>query len=371
MVRLRRARALVLLLEGSDVVAFDYLRRARVALTPLTLGLLTAAAEWATPAAIFAAQPATIPRAAIASALTALLDAGFVVAEGSAEAARDARYERGWPWGPQAGLFHFSLKDPAYQPPAVVAAWLARQVATAAPPPMVADNRGCVEEISLAAPRLGDGGPLALMARRRSFRGYDEARGLPLDALADCLFAGFAILGFAPGGVPGDPPLPIATTPSGGARNPFEAYVVARRVDGLAAGVYHYDGVAHALGRLPARAPEDLASLLGDQAWFGPAAAVVLLVASFARSAWKYPHHGAFRVVLIEAGHVAQNLLLAATHHGLAAAPTCALSDANIEALLGLDRVTHAALHAVVLGPRGARPSAGDLGEIRWNPRFR
>jgi SagB-type dehydrogenase family enzyme len=370
-VRLRRARAIVLLLEGSDVVAFDYLRRARVALTPLALGLLTAAAEWASPAAIFAAQPPGIPRDAIAATLTALLDGGFVVAEGSAEAARDARYERGWPWGPQAGLFHFALKDPAYQKPDVVAAWLAQQVATAPPPAMVQDNRGCVDEIPLATPRLDDGGPLGLMARRRSYRGYDEARGLPLAALADCLFAGFAILGFAPGGVPGDPPLPVATTPSGGARNPFEAYVVARRVDGLAAGVYHYDGVAHALGRLPAPAPAELSSLLGDQEWFAPAAAVVFLVACFARSAWKYPHPGAFRVVLIEAGHVAQNVLLAATHHGLAAAPTCALSDAAIEGLLGLDRVTHAALHAVVLGPRGARPSSGDLGEIRWNPRFR
>jgi len=116
--------------------------------------------------------------------------------------------------------------------------------------------------------------------------------------------------------------------------------------------------------------PADLASLLGDQDWFSPAAAVVLLVASFERSAWKYPHPGAFRVVLLEAGHIAQNLLLAATHHGLAAAPTCALSDRAIESLLGLDRVKHAALHAVVLGVRGAQPSSADLGEVRWNPRF-
>lgn len=370
MVRLRRARALVLFLEGAAVVAVDYLRRARVDLTPLSLGLLTATADWAEPAAVFAAQGPAAPRDAIARELLALLELGFVVAEGSAEAARDERFERAWPWGATAGLYHFALKDPAYQKPDVVAAWLAQQVAAGPPPPMVRDNRGCVEELPLAPPRLDGDGPLGLIARRRSFRGYDPARGVPLDALADCLFAGFAILGFAPGGVPGEPPLPVATTPSGGARNPYEAYVVARRVDGLAPGVYHYDGVAHALGRLPVAPPADLASLLGEQEWFSPASAVVLLVADFARSAWKYPHPGAFRVVLLEAGHIAQNLLLAATHHGLAAAPTCALSDGPIETLLGLDRVTHAALHAVVLGPRGAQPSAGDLGEIRWNPRY-
>ena len=44
------------------------------------------------------------------------------------------------------------------------------------------------------------------MARRRSFRGYD-ARPVPLAALRDSLFAGFAILGFAETGVPGDPAL--------------------------------------------------------------------------------------------------------------------------------------------------------------------
>ncbi|MDV4159365.1 MULTISPECIES: nitroreductase family protein [Rhizobium] len=36
-------------------------------------------------------------------------------------------------------------------------------------------------------------------------------------------------------------------------------------------------------------------------------------------------HPTGFRVVLIEAGHIAQNMLLAATASGLVATPTCAL----------------------------------------------
>jgi SagB-type dehydrogenase family enzyme len=367
-VRLRRSRALVVLLEGGEVVVCDYLRRLRAPVSPLAFGLLTALADWAEPAEAFAALGGA-PREAIAGELLALVERGLVVVEGGAEAERDARFELGWPWGAQAGLLHFSLKDTEYQKPGAVVSWLLQQVATAPPPAMVQDNHGCVDELPLAPPPLDDG-LLGIMARRRSFRGYDPARALPLDAVRDCLFAGFAILGFAPGAVPGDPPLPVATTPSGGARNPYEAYLVAARVEGLAPGVYHYDGVAHALGRLPVAPPADVASLLGDQDWFRGAAAVVLLVANFARSAWKYPHPGALRVVWIEAGHIAQNLLLLATRHGLAATPTCALSDAPIEALLGLDRVTQAAVHAVVLGVRGALPSEADLGEVRWNPRF-
>src|SRR5262249_36781366 len=89
-------------------------------------------------------------------------------------------------------------------------------------------------------------------------------------------------------------------------------------------------------------------------------AAVVFLCAVFERSMYKYPHPTGYRVVLMEAGHIAQNLLLAATAHDLAAAPTCAISDRAVEELLGLDRVGQAALHAVALGARAAQPSPAD-----------
>ncbi len=51
----------------------------------------------------------------------------------------------------------------------------------------------------------------------------------------------------------------------------------------------------------------------GGQDWFSGASALILLVTSFARTAWKQGIPTVFRVVLIEARHVAQNMLLAAT----------------------------------------------------------
>jgi len=208
------------------------------------------------------------------------------------------------------------------------------------------------------------------MAERRSTRAFDAARPLPLAALADCLYSGFAIVAFGMSSVPGEGALPLTPTPSGGARNPFEAYVVARSVEGLAPGVYHYAGVDHSLGLLRAAPPPALDALLGGQAWFADAAAVVFLAASFERCWWKYPHPTGFRVVLLEAGHIAQNLLLAAAAHGLAAVPTCALADRAVEEALGLDRLKQAAVHAVALGVRAAAPSPFDLGDVRPNPRL-
>ncbi len=57
--------------------------------------------------------------------------------------------------------------------------------------------------------------------------------------------------------------LPLAMTPSGGARNPFELYVYAARVDGLKPGFYHYGALAHDLGLVRA-GKVDVPEMLGD-----------------------------------------------------------------------------------------------------------
>jgi SagB-type dehydrogenase family enzyme len=307
-------------------------------------------------------------RAETAAELLRLLDLGFVVVEGGAGGELDERYARDWSWGGEAAAFHFGIKDADYQGPEAVLAWITHQVASAPSVPLWTANEG-LPVTPLPSPDLGHG-VIGLMARRRSSRGFDRERAVPLDALSDVLFSGFAILGFADVGVPGASPLPLTTTPSGGGRNPFEAYVVARAVEGLAPGVYHYAGIDGTLGRLAEGAPP-LAPLLGNQEWADDAGAVVFLVATFARSSWKYPHPGALRVVYLEAGHIAQNLLLAATAHGLAATPTCAIADAAVEGLLGLDRIGQAALHAVALGARAARPSSADVQSVLPNPYLR
>jgi SagB-type dehydrogenase family enzyme len=352
--RIRRSPALVLTLEGDGVQAFDFLARTRAQLSPLDLDLLSLLPGWRAPAELFIDAGR---RAEIATALLGLIERGFIVVEDSPEADLAGRLERDWDWGPIAGHFHFGIKDPGYFGPAAATAFLEQRALATSRVPLVASNEGLPTVTVAPAPAS----PLVeLMHRRRTSRAFDPDRPLPLAALGDCLRAGLGVVGWIATGVAGEGLLPLTTTPSGGARNPYEAYVVARDVDGLAPGTYHYAGIDGTLGLLRPGPPPDLTSLLGNQAWFADAGAVVLLVAFFERSMWKYPHPTGFRVVLIEAGHIAQNLLLAATAHDLAAAPTCAISDAAVEELLGLDRVTQAAIHAVALGARSPRPSPND-----------
>ncbi|HEX2691028.1 MAG TPA: SagB/ThcOx family dehydrogenase [Kofleriaceae bacterium] len=363
--RIRRASTLVLTLEGTGVIGCNYFSRTRAPVSPLAVDLLARLSDPHEPAELFAGIEAAPVRAALATELLGLLDLGFLVIAGTDADALDQRIAREWAWGMTAGLYHFGIKDTEYQGPTYAFWFVTHQVATEPQVPLFTPNP--VEEAIALSPPVLDGA-LGLMRARRSYRGFDRDRALPLAALRDCLYAGFAIVGFADAGIPGAQRLPITMTPSGGARNPFEAYVVVRSVEGLTPGVYHYAGLDNSLARVGRSGGAALSQVVGNQAWFDDAGAIVFLVAHFDRCAWKYPHPTGFRVVLLEAGHVAQNLLLAATAHGLAAAPTSAISDELVEELCGLDRIRQAAVHAVALGVRSPHPSSVDLLAIEDNP---
>jgi SagB-type dehydrogenase family enzyme len=364
--RIRRSATLVVEVDGSALVGHDFYSGRRTEISFAGLRALAALSDWSPPARAFAS--AARDRRALARELVALVDLGFVVVEGSAAAALDERLRRDWRWGSIAGRYHFGIKDPDYQKPDAAFRWVAQQVASEPEQPLYASHADRPDAVPLSAPPL-DRGLLGLMAARRSYRGFDPVARLPLEALRDCLFAGMGITGFADAGVPGHAPLPLSMTPSGGARNPYEAYVVARAVEGLAPAAYHYAAVDHSLAPVAAL-PPSLGELLGGQDWFDHAGAVIVLVAHFPRCAWKYPHPTGYRVVVLEAGHIAQNVLLAATAHGLAATPTCAVADGKLEQLLGLDRVTQGVMHTVALGVRSPTPSMADLSDVRPNPRL-
>jgi nitroreductase len=63
----------------------------------------------------------------------------------------------------------------------------------------------------------------------------------------------------------------------------------------------------------------------------------------------------AYRVVLIEAGHIGQNIMLAATAKGLTACPTAALSHSVIRDAIGLERMTDTPIYALTIGVPEAR----------------
>jgi SagB-type dehydrogenase family enzyme len=168
---------------------------------------------------------------------------------------------------------------------------------------------------------------------------------------------------------------PLKTSPSGGARHPIECYVVARDVQGLGPGVYHYASAAHALERIKGPVPvERMRAYVPSSEYFARASAMVFFTAIFARILWRYPYSRAYRAALVEAGHLCQTFCLTATWRGLAPYCLMALADSLIEEDLGIDGITEAVLYCAGVGrpPRGSAwaPLPRGTLPVRPNPRL-
>jgi SagB-type dehydrogenase family enzyme len=208
-------------------------------------------------------------------------------------------------------------------------------------------HRG-VQTVELPRPAFGDARLGDAFVQRRSTRTFGNAP-VQLDQLASLLGAAYGVTGtFGVG------EQCVRTVPSGGALYPLELYVASCRVAGLDHAIYHYDPLRHVLERLRPVAPErELAELSPYPTLLCPSAAVVVVTAMFWRSRFKYGSR-AYRFTLIEAGHVAQNFLLAASALQLAAVPVGGFYDRRVDAFVGANSLHEATLYLL---PVGAQPS--------------
>ena len=93
-----------------------------------------------------------------------------------------------------------------------------------------------------------------------------------------------------------------------------------------------------------------------DQPYFGEAAALFIMTAVFARTMWKYGRARAYRVVLLETGHLGQTFCLTATRLGLAPFTTAALKDSLIEKDLGIDGISESVVYVTGVGVPAGQP---------------
>lgn len=140
------------------------------------------------------------------------------------------------------------------------------------------------------------------------------------------------------------------TVPSGGALYPFELHVAARAVADLPAGVYRYDPELHALEEYELGDPwPALGAACPLPGLLDGGAAVLLLLAVFGRTRFKYGLRG-YRFALLEAGHIVQNVSLAAVALDLAALPLGGFYDAQVDELIGADGVEESVVYGAVVG---------------------
>jgi SagB-type dehydrogenase family enzyme len=185
--------------------------------------------------------------------------------------------------------------------------------------------------VALGRARLSD----VLLARRS--RTPPDRRALSLAALASILGAAYRSGKEA------------RSVPSAGALYPLELYLIALDVEQVEHGVHHYDPYGHRLELLHAAERAAVARALVEPALAEQAAAVIVVTAMFWRSRFKYGLRG-YRFALLEAGHVMQNAVLAATALGVPARPLGGYYDRLLDGLVGADSLDEASVYALVLG---------------------
>jgi SagB-type dehydrogenase family enzyme len=364
-VQYQRAPHLMVYWRDGRLRIENYVRREHTEAAPLVLEVLDCLSTWQTKAEVQARLP-RIPAALFDQLFEALLGHGLVVGSNDESDGQKTQALESWTaWSPVASYFHLATKDVPFTPRAENIRRL-RQRATETPPPSALKRSDARLKIALPpAPPLAISqhrngkkkskgkGPDSLpevLAARRTWRRFGT-RPLALDELGTLLGWTWAVQDWVE--VKGWGRMALKTAPSGGSRHSVEAYVLARKVDGLEPGLYHYQPAAHELHLVrPKATAADIRAYLPEQGWYGAASALVLMTAVFPRVQWRYPFARAYRTVLAEVGHHCQNFCLVSTWLGLAPFCTMALADSRIEGDLGIDGVTESVLYAAGVGPR-------------------
>jgi SagB-type dehydrogenase family enzyme len=289
----------------------------------------------------------SISRTDVLSQISSLQEHGCLVEVGSDLQLMQADYCHRWNWGGIVAAFHYASLNNSFLTPDESTADQAERSLEHAQPNLTWRPR---EDAAIELPPVSESSALdhlLLLDQRRTNR-TTNCYTLKLEELSACLFAAAGIPRFVttPTGE-----LPLTFSPSGGARNPYECYVVINRCETLAPGVYHYSGLTHEIEMI-SDLPNSYstAELLAGQDWANGMSAVVFLVAYLERSMWKYQDSNAYRVVLIEAGHRAQNLMTTATALDLTVCPTAALAhDKVMDALRIEDKLLCTPLYALTI----------------------
>ncbi|MDQ7094626.1 SagB/ThcOx family dehydrogenase [Desulfosporosinus sp. PR] len=184
---------------------------------------------------------------------------------------------------------------------------------------------------------------------RRSTRFYSSEH-LSLAELSYLLWATQGVTGVKGG-------LTLRTVPCSGATHSFETYLLIRNIETIAQGLYRYLPQEHKL-LLISKLEEiehKINQITLDQPFvprFASKAAVLFIWSTTPyRSEWKYDLT-AHKKILIDVGHVCQNLYLASESIG---AGTCAIGiydQALIDQILGLDGEEEFVLYLAAVGKK-------------------
>lgn len=170
-----------------------------------------------------------------------------------------------------------------------------------------------------------------LITQRSSLREYAE-KPLALEELSHMLWCTQGVK------VAYDQQMTLRTVPSAGARHALETILLVNRVEGLESGLYRYLALDHQLELIStlSNIAGRLAAACFGQRFIMRSAVTFVWIAVPYRMTWRYQERG-YRYLHLDAGHVCQNLYLAAEAIDAGVCAVAAFDDDEINTLLCLD----------------------------------
>lgn len=135
--------------------------------------------------------------------------------------------------------------------------------------------------------------------------------------------------------------------PSGGARYPLEVYLFTPNCE-IPQGIFHYYVKSHSLEKLSSLSMQTIKTSF-IYPWAETASCILIITARFNRTTVKYGDRG-YRLVLIEAGHLGQNIYLTSAATNISCCALDGYLDDTINDLLGIDGVNETVVYTFALG---------------------
>lgn len=211
-------------------------------------------------------------------------------------------------------------------------------------------NYESLPEIELPEPEFFDVSLAQAIIKRESVRDFDPS---PISFRAAAAVLHYSY-GINRDNKETDYPRPFRNVPSGGGLFPLDIYFHNRSISDLKSGLYHYNPTTNSLRFLKKGDQTAHLTRILVQPELGEASMILFISAQFERALFKYQDRG-YRFILLDAGHVAQNMNLVATALGLGSVNIGGYFDRLADAFLGVDGLTQSTIYMVAVGNKAEK----------------
>ena len=141
------------------------------------------------------------------------------------------------------------------------------------------------------------------------------------------------------------------TVPSAGARHAIETYILVNNVGGLEKGIYWYNALEHKISLVinSENIADKITEACFSQEFVKQSAVTFIWIADIYRMTWRYVDRG-FRYLFLDAGHICQNVYLAAESINCGVCAIAAYDDDEMNSLLELDEEKQFVIYLATAG---------------------